>query len=99
VPDEEDESFSRITRRCPHCGARSRTLGTSCPRCGESYRAGGLLDVEGHVAWLYGLAALAVVAFVVILFIRSWVAGTLASAGLFIALVAAIGVSNWLAQR
>ena len=94
-----DDQFGRVTRHCPHCGKRSQTLGTACPACGRSYERGGLLDVKGYVGWLYALAALAVAAFVVLLFIRSWVAGTLVCAGLFVALVAAIGLSNWMAQR
>jgi hypothetical protein len=38
-------------------------------------------------------------AFVVAVFVRSWVAGTLLVFTLFVLLVAAIGFTNWRAQR
>lgn len=109
MPDEADQQWGRVKRRCPHCGARAATLGTVCPACGRSYTPGGLLEripflnndpiaprYSGPL-WLVSFAA--VIAFVGLVFIRSFTAGTILVAGLFVALVAAIAVTNWMAQR
>jgi hypothetical protein len=109
MTDPGDEAWGRLRKHCRHCGAWSATLGSVCPECGRSYEPLGLLDripfpgndtlYPGYVGALYALAALAVVVVLVLLFVKSWVAGTIVLAALFVVLVAAIGVSNWLAQR
>jgi hypothetical protein len=105
---DDSESWTRVNRRCPHCGVRSQTLGTRCPACGRSYTPLGLLDripipgdgdFTGRTSVLWLLAAICAVVLLVLLFVKSWVAGTLVLAALFVALVVAIGISNWLADR
>ena len=108
MAEADDYGWHRVARECPHCGARRQTLGTVCPACGKSYEPLGLLerlplgDDLTTSAWAvraWVVAALAAFAGLVLLFVRSWVAGTLVLAFLFVALVAAIGISNWMAQR
>ena len=102
------ETWTRVNRKCPHCGVRARTLGTRCPACGKSYEPLGLLDhlpllgddaLWGRAPILWLFVAIGAVVVLLALFIRSWVAGTLVLAALFVVLIAAIGVSNWLAER
>ena len=105
MPDDE---WTRVTRLCPHCGARSRTLGTVCPECGKSYEPLGLLDripflddslMPGLAARAWFFVFLAGAAVVVLIFVKNWQAGVVLLALLFVLLVAAIGISNWLSQR
>jgi hypothetical protein len=105
---EDEYSSWRLMRKCPHCGRQARTLGTVCPHCGRSYQPLGLLDriplfgddtISGFAAALWVVIGLALLAGLVYLFIQDWVAGTIVVGLLFVALVGAIGFSNWLAQR
>jgi DNA-directed RNA polymerase subunit RPC12/RpoP len=107
--DKNDEVWGRLRKRCPHCGAWSQTLGSVCSECGKSFTPLGLLDripfpgndtlSPVYAGPLYLFAGIALLAFLVVLFVTNWQAATVLVAGLFILLVAAIGVTNWMARR
>jgi hypothetical protein len=94
---------------CPHCGARADTLGSICPTCGKPYERGGLLDrlpfmddgiaFSTQSAYAGLLVAVLLVAGWVWLLIAHLVAGILVTAAAVVLLVAAIGVTNALADR
>jgi hypothetical protein len=93
--DSGEEVWGRLRKKCPHCGAWSQTLGSVCSECGKSFTPLGLLDripFPGNdtltSAWAGPL-----------LFIVNWQAATILVAGLFLLLVVAIGVTNWMGQR
>jgi hypothetical protein len=98
-----------IGRRCPHCGVRADTLGSTCPACGRPYAPrGGLLDrvpVSGEVFDNpYGMRLLvvgwfALIAAAIWLIVTHPVAGIPLLALAFVVLVAAIGVANALNDR
>jgi hypothetical protein len=87
-----------IGRACPRCGARSDTLGSVCPVCRKPYASGGLLERVAAPRLLVALAPLLLLAWLWLV-ITHPVAGILAAAAAFVLLVAAIGVTNALADR
>jgi hypothetical protein len=107
-PPMADEQLG-IGKVCPHCGARTDTLGSICRACGKPYERGGLLDrlpfMDGGLAFstqsasAWFLVAVLLLAGWVWLLISHPVAAILVTAGAFVLLVAAIGVTNALADR
>ena len=85
-----------IGRVCRHCGVRSDTLGAICPACRRPYVTRGLLERVPHIA-IVGLVALA--GGWVWLVIAYPVFGIIAVGAAFLLLIAAIGVTNALADR
>jgi hypothetical protein len=99
-----------IGKVCPHCGARSATLGGVCPACRRAYVPGGLLerlpfmdsnDSVGvdRAAPLFALVLVGIAAGFVWLLVTDVVAGILLGALAFVLLVAAIGLANFAAER
>lgn len=107
----EDAERLGIGKACRTCGARSDTLGSVCPACGRPYDPGGLLERlpftgsfdspvtsrAAAVAWL--VAFVAAGALWILLLVTHPVAGILIAALGFVILVAAIGITNALADR
>ena len=98
-----------LGKACRRCGARSATLGSVCPACGRPYVPGGLLDrlpfMGSDVATpqyaphaLFALVVLLLGGWVWLLVTDPVMAIVAAGAG-FVALVAAIGIANLLAER
>ncbi|HEX6713394.1 MAG TPA: hypothetical protein VF066_08410 [Thermoleophilaceae bacterium] len=85
-----------VGRVCPHCEVRSDTLGSVCPACGTPYAGRGLLE---WVRWWMPIVAAALVVAWVWLVIANPVAGIIVAGAAFVLLVAAIGVTNALADR
>lgn len=104
----EDEHLG-IGKPCPSCGARTDTLGTVCPVCGKPYEPGGLLErlpfmddglaFSRQSAQMWFLLALLLAVGWVWLLVTHPVAGIVVAGGAFALLLAAIWVTNALADR
>jgi hypothetical protein len=84
-----------IGRICPHCGARTDTLGSVCPACKKPYgRVGGLLDRIAGTARVFLWLWIALIALGFALLFTNLVAGILLLALSFVVLVVGIAVAN-----
>ena len=104
---EEPERLG-IGKVCRSCGARSATLGGVCPVCGRAYEPGGLLDRLPFLNYdpdnrysmgLWLMACLAAVVVWILLLVTHPVTGILITALGLVVLVAAIGITNAMADR
>ena len=103
------EEHLGIGKVCPRCGARANTLGSVCPACGKPYDPGGLLErlpfmddglmYSGRSTGVWFLLALLLAAGWIALLITHPVAGIILTGAAFVLLVAAIGLTNALADR
>src|SRR3954453_13385151 len=87
-----------LGKACPHCGARSATLGGVCSACGQPYeRRPGLLTPAAGATWGILLAIL-LTGWVWLLLTNLAAAIVLFAAGVLV-LVPTIGIVNALADR
>ena len=97
--------WSGITRTCPRCGTAVRTLGDTCPACGKTFAARGIVDhlpLDSDAPWfdrlLLVLGIWVVVGFVW-LAIKHPIAAIVVFGAAFVLMLVGVAVNNLLIDR